>query len=218
MSSWDSVDLLAQFNRLAARPTVDAVTDAQKYDRLAKAQDMVIGDLSAVAPYALYPKASYANYPTLTTSDNQLFTFGSDADGNPIAPMNTEIFPSLSAIPDDPWREGWDYLNEGTQIRIPGNRTWSGTLYWRGITATPPISAKQAPVLFPVPARELIPIKAVLSFAMEGGRDVTLAELMQAAWDRAWPRWCLVWKTQFRKGGALGMSYTGRQLSELGAY
>lgn len=156
--------------------------------------------------------------PTLSTTDNQVFTFGTDANGYPIAPIGkTGIYPTLSAIPDWPWREGYDYLNEGTQIRIPNNRSYTGTLYWRGITNPPDIDATHQPSLNPEASRELIVIDAVRQFALEFTRNLNLAAAMLAEWQDAWPTWCLAWKTQFRHGGALG-GISGRDLALTGSF
>lgn len=177
--------------------------------------------LSGIMPNVLYPTGAF---PTLSTLDNQIFTFGTDANGYPIAPMGkTGIFSDLSAIPSCPWRQGIDYLNEGTQIRIPNNGTYSGTLYWRGITPPPDITAVTQPVLFPEASRELIVLDAVRQFSTEYDRDPSLAANMQSEWVGnpqlnligAWPSWCLVWKTQFQAGGAIG-SFTGLDLAVLG--
>ncbi len=211
MTAFSSVDCLALFNRLAARPSADAITDADKYDRLAKAQDRVVSELAAVAPWTLYSHATYASYPTLTDSgDHQIFTFGTG-----VTPLGkVQIYTSLNDIPDSPWTEGEDYINEVTQIRIPNNRTYSGTLYWRGISTITPMASGTDPVLFPIASRLLIVIDAVKFFAMEGARNPDLAALMQAQWNTEFPRWCLVWKTQFKQGGALG-TFTGRDLAIL---
>lgn len=213
MSLYTGPYLLSIFNRKAGRPAIDSVTDASKYQRLSESQNRVITLIAGVAPYSLYPKSGYTSLPTMTTTDNQVFTFGTDANGSPIFPMGkTGIYPSLDCIPDSPWKENWDYLNEGNQIRIPNNRTHTGTLYWRGIQAPAPISASVDSVLVPEGARELIVIDAVRQFAMEGARNTDLAALMQGEWNTAWPQWCLVWKTQFRSGGALG-SWTTREIA-----
>jgi hypothetical protein len=201
MPAYDSQDLLALFNSRAARPTAgtgaDAITDVQKYARLAKAQQRVIAMLSAVAPSSLYPKVAYGALPKLTTTDNQVFTFATFPMGH------GGIYPTLASIPDSPWREGVDYLNEGTQIRIPNNGTYTGPLYWYGVAQPADISASVQPALVPPAACELIVIEAVRQFAREGVRNGALVDEMQDEWDRTWPQWCLVWKTQFRHGGAL---------------
>lgn len=173
--------------------------------------------LSAVAPSSLYPKVAYGSIPTLTTTDQQRFTFGTDANAYAVFPMGKGgIYASLNDIPDCPWVEGRDYISEGTQIRIPNNGTYGGTLYWYGITAPADITASVQPALFPEASRELIVIEAVRRFSQEYGRNFPLADEMANEWERAWPSWCTVFKTQFRSGGALRV--TGLQLAIAGQY
>jgi hypothetical protein len=214
-TGYESTDLLALFNRYAGRfSSGDTISDTDKYDRLAKAQFRVLGMASAVAPQAFYP----ATLATLSTSDGgQTFTFGTDGQGYAIAPMGkAQIYDNLASVPNFPWVEGWQYLNEGTRIRIPYNGTYSGTLYWRGITAPSALNATNQPVFFPEGSRELIVIDAVRQFMKEPGGDVGVLNNMNEEWQRAWPLWCLVWKTQFRHGGALGTGFTGLQLGLAG--
>lgn len=204
MTTYDSAYLLSLFNRKAARATVDSISDASKYERLSESQNRVVAMLSAVAPYSLYPSVGYDSLPTLTTTDNQVFSFGTDDNGYAIFPMGKGgIYPNLDAIPNCPWRPGIDYMLEGTTIRIPNNNTWSGTLYWYGVMNPPDITAESQPVLFPEASRELIVIDAVRQFAREGVRNGALVDEFQDEWNRAWPQWCLVWRSQFRSGGAL---------------
>lgn len=217
-STWTSADLLSRFDNLAARPsgTADAMGDTAKYQYLSDAQQEVIADLSAVAPWTLYQKVAYGSMPTLTTTDSQVFTFGNDVNGNPLFPQGKAmIYPSLNAIPDSPWREGWDYLNEGTQIRIPNNGTYAGTLYWRGIAPVLDITATNQPALLPVASRILIVYKAVWTYALAGNRKQDLAQQMQALYEKRWPHWCVLWRTAFANGGALE-TLTGRDLAVLG--
>ncbi len=103
-------------------------------------------------------------------------------------------------------------MREGTQIRIPNNNSYSGTLYWYGITNPADITAAVQPALFPEASRELIVIECVRQFAKEYTRNLPLADEMTTEWDRQWPDWCLVWRTQFRKGGALN-AFSGFQLA-----
>lgn len=216
MASYDSADLLLQFNQRAGRPTADSITDAQKYQRLARAQNRVVAQIASVAPNSLYPKVATVSMPTLTTTDNQIFTFGTDTAGYPNFPMgHGGIYPSLEAIPDAPWTEGRDYMREGNQIRIPSNGTYAGTLYWYGIAQPTDISASVEPAVIPEAARELIVIEAVRSFSQEWLRNAALADEMNNEWDRQWPIWCLVYKTQFKNGGALSV-LTGFQVAALG--
>lgn len=212
MSTWDSAYLLQSFNRKAGRPSTDDITDASKYQRLSDAQNRIVALLQAVAPESLYPKVGYGSLPTLTTTDHQVFTFGTDPSGYALFPMGKGgIYASLNDIPGAPWRPGVDYILEGTQIRIPNNGTWSGPLYWYGVTAPPDITAIVQPSLFPEAARELIVIEAVRQFSQEYLRNPALTDEMLNEFDtRAWPTWTLTWKTQFRAGGALDW-WTGYQ-------
>lgn len=218
MATFTSADLLTRFNELSGRTSsTDSIGDAAKYRRLADAQNVVLADAAARVPKALYQKVGYASMPTLTTSDNQVFTFGTDVNGDALFPIGkVEIYPSLQAIPDSPWIEGWDYLNEGTQIRIPSNRTWGGTLYWRGIAPALTLDATNQPVILPPPSRILIVYEAVRRFSEEGKADLELADRMSAAYAREFARLCLTLKTQFSNGGALG-GVSGRNLSFLGS-
>jgi hypothetical protein len=221
MATYDSAWLLSEFSTQAGRPANDVFTSAQIYARLAKAQNKIITDLAARVPQSLYPKVGSASYPTLTTSDNQVFVFGTDANGYAITPIGkVGIYPDLTCIPDDPWTEGFDYLNEGNQIRIPNNRTYAGTLYWRGITNPPDIAASVQPVLNPEYTRTLIVSEAVRSFAREGNRNPDLAALMQDEYDRDFRRFCLMWRTQFRSDGALAplVSSFANNASWVGGY
>lgn len=217
-SGWESTDLLALFNTYSGRPTTDAITDAQKYARLARAQNRVIALMSAVCPNSLYPHVAYGSIPTLTTTDNQVYTFGTDDEGYAKFPMGKGgIFQSLNDIPTSPLRPGQDYMIEGNQIRALNNGTLPATLYWYGIGQPADIDASTQPALTPEASRELIVVDAVRQFAKEYVRNMALADAMEDEWSGSngrpglWPTWCLVWKTQFRHGGAL--NYTGMQLA-----
>lgn len=204
-SGWLSTDLLTLFNRYAGRPASgDSIADAAKYDRLAKGQTDVIADIIVRYPQCLYPTAPYASFPTATNSGDQIFTFGTDGQGYAVAPMGkTRIYPSLSAFPNDPWEPGVDYVIEGTQIRIPNNRTYSGTLYWYGIAVPTALASGVQSVLFPEPSRLLIVYKAVSEFASEANRNPALADRMDALYGRDFARWMTIWRNQFKGGGAL---------------
>jgi hypothetical protein len=209
MAAWDSADLLARFNRYAGRPSSDEISDATKYARLAEAQSDVIHEIAAIYPYCLYRSAGPA---TLTTSDNKVYTFGNDGNSVAMGPVgHVKIFRNLADYPDCALVEGVDYLNEGTQIRIPNNRT-EGTLYWHGIPIPIDIASggSAEPALRPAPSRVLIVIRAVWNFALEGNRDAALAEAMERKWYREFPKWMLVFKTQFSQGGALGLTGVDR--------
>lgn len=201
MASFDSADLLAQFRELADIPTVSEISATSIYARLARAQQDVIEEVASIYPNCMYRTSGPA---TLTTSDNKVYTFGTDAQGHAVAPMgHVAVFRSLSDYPDNPMREGVEYLDEGTQIRIPNNNTEQATLYWQGIPTPADISASQEPALRPAPARRLIVIKAVETFAREGGRNYALADDMEALYAKQFAKHMLSWKTRFRQGGAL---------------
>lgn len=217
MATFDSAYLLKMFNRYTGRPqTGDSISDADKYERISEGQTRVVQQMYAVCPNSLYPKVGYGSFPTCTTTDNQVFTFGTDSNGYAIAPMGkTRIYPSLASFPDWAWIEGLDYVNEGTQIRIPNNRTWTSTLYWYGITPPADITAATQPGIFPAAFRDLIVYQAVMAISEEGKRDDGLADRMLEKWNQRWPQACLAWKTQFSDGGALG-SVSGLKIAEAG--
>lgn len=205
-SGYSSADLLTRFNRWAGRPTVDAMTDAQKYAFLADGQDAVFMEVANVAQNSLI------GAPTLmTTADGgYTFTFGTDGNGYPLFPLGkAEIYSALAAIPNYPWRPGLDYLDEGVQIRIPNNLQWSGTLYWRGMTAPQAISSTVQPVLQPPPARILIVIKAVQQFADEFVRNPALADRMEIRWEREWGKYATAIRKHFRGAYPLGPLTSG---------
>ena len=84
MASYTSAELLTLFNQLSGRPASgDSISDADKYVRLAQAQNVVLEDAASRVPQAFYSKAAYASTPTLSTTDQQVFTFGTDANGDP---------------------------------------------------------------------------------------------------------------------------------------
>ena len=215
MATYASSDLLALWNDYAGRPASgDAISDANKYARLARAQNVVIEDLAARVPQPQYSHAVYGSTPTLTTTDNQVFTFGSDGNSDASFPIGkVNIYSSLASIPDAPLREGLDYLWEGTQIRIPNNRTYSGTLYWRGVAPLLALDGTNQPVLSPPPARILIVLEAVRAYATEGGRNMELAQQMASEYGVSFARWCLTLKTaQLNRGGVGALS--GLRLAE----
>ena len=202
----DSADLLLQFNDLAGRPTSgDAITDTVKYQRLTRAQQQVVGDLVSRVPFAFTPVLTL-----LTTADNSVFTFGTDPDGYAITPMGkVGIYENTQDFPDFAWIEGGDFINEGTQIHLMNGDTWTQPLYWYGVAMPADIDATHQPALFPPSARELIVLQAVRRFAKDANRNPDLAATMQDEYDRAFMKWCLVFRTQFRSGGALGPLTSG---------
>lgn len=217
MATMTSAELLTRFNQLSGRTSSgDSITDAEKYQRLSDAQQYVIAQAASRSPNAFYPKAAYGSYPTLSTTDNQVFTFGTDANGNALMPIGkVQIYPSLASIPDWSWVEGLDYLDEGTQIRIPNNRTWTSTLWYRGIQPVADLSSTNQPAIIPVNFRMLIVYEAVRQLSEEGQRNDALADRMLAKYREMFAEYMLVLKTQFSDGGALG-SVSGLKIAEAG--
>jgi len=199
------------------------VTNASKFQRLSEAQNEIVADIAGRFPRVLYPVVAYGSIPTLTTTDSQLFTFGTDSNGYAISPMGASIYPSLNAIPNRPWVRGRDYIPVGaTGIRIPNNNTYSGTLYYVGVTPPQDItgvvvgSYSGQPSLFPEASRELIALKAGARFLEEGNRNLEGADRLHAQYDKRWKEWALTWRTQYKDGGAMGM--TGLGLAVTGQY
>ena len=56
----------------------------------------------------------------------------------------------------------------------------------------------------PPPARELITMLAVKNFGQAGNINPDMAAQMVEMWSRSFPRWMLVYRTQYTGGGALG--------------
>lgn len=209
--AWGSAYLLDLFNRYASRPSVDEVTDTQKYRWLAEAQTGVVADVAARCPHVLYGPP----LPLATADGGKTFTFGTDANGYPVFPMgNVRIFDSVNNVPDFPLLEGTDYLSEGTTIRVPNNRTLASTLYWRGISPPADLSATVAPSLYPEPSRNLIALEAARRFMKTQSRADLVADLAKD-YQTELPRWLLVWRRQFSNGGALG-GFTGLKAAMLG--
>lgn len=181
---------------------------------LSEAQNEVIADIAAVCPHVLYPTVATASLPQLTISAaGDIGTFGTDTNGYAKFPMgHGNLFQSLADIPTNPFV---NYMNEGTQIRALNNTTLPSTLYWYGISQPADIDASTQPSIFPESARELIGIRAAYNFGTEGNRNTALSQTMAQRYgytlgpNRApgrFENWCLTWKTQFARGGALGLS------------
>lgn len=198
-TGWQSSDLLSRFNAMAGRPTTDAITDPQKYQRLADAQDTVLELIATICP------SKQASAPvTMASGDGgYTWTFGTDGNGYATFPLGGRIYSQLNAIPDYPWLPGQDYLDEGTQIRTMNNVPWTGSLYWYGVVPPQAITASVQPIIQPPAARILIVLEAVRAFATEYVRNGALADEMSAEWDRQWPRWITAIRKHLR-GGRLG--------------
>ena len=219
--------LLTMLLRYLGRPeTADAISAQTYLDRLTDAQQQIVADLAGIMPDVLYPTTT--TLPTMSTTDSQTFTFGTDANGFALAPIgNVGLYRSMADVPNYPMEPGIDYIPIGaTAIQIPNNQTYSGSIYWRGIS--PPgiidLSGSHEPVLFPEGARELIALRAAINFCNEAGLNPSVAAILASQYGYPlagnpgrFAFWCMTWKTSYRRGGALG-TITGRQLAASGAY
>lgn len=206
MADWDSADLLDRFMDEAGIAAANEFTDAQLYRRLSTAQGKVIREIAA-----RYPKCLYAAPAALTAAgDRKTFSFGTDPNDptRNIVPMGwVQVSPRLSAFTGDDaylWTEGVDFLDEGDRIRLPGDRSYSGTLYGRWVPTPPTLTDAVQPILRPAEARDLIVLRATEDFATEGNTEPGLADRMRMKWDREFPIWMLALRRRFRGGGALG--------------
>lgn len=200
-TGYTSADLLSRFNAMAGRPSSgDSITDAQKYQRLADAQDAVVADIANICG-----KVLYSSPVAMTTSDGGLtYTFGTDGNGYALFPFAARVYPTLSAVPDFPWQPGVDYLDHGTSIAMPNNVPWTGGLYWQGITPPQQLAASVEPVVTAPPMRILIVIKAALNFSEEAKRDPELASVMAAKYKEEFARWSVVLRKHLRGRRTLG--------------
>ena len=202
-TGWQSSDLLTKFNQYTGRlASGDTITDATKYQYLADAQQEVIGEMVALAPK---PFLTAPFDISTNTVDNKVFTFGVDGDGYPAFPMNCRIYPTASAIPDWPLIPGVDYLDEGTQIRMPNNLTLLyPNLYVYGVFVPQEMSASVQPVLQPPPARILIALRGASNFLLTNAvRNENAADRLEAKYRQNFNFWITTIRKHFRGGGAL---------------
>jgi hypothetical protein len=202
-TGYQSADLLTRFNQFTGRPASgDTITDTTKYQYLADAQAELIGEMVSLAPR---PFITGPVDITANTTDNKVFTFGNDADGYPLFALATRIYTSLNAIPGYPLIPGADYLDEGTQIRIPNNMLNPyAAIIWYGVAYPQRMSATVQPSLQPPAARLLIPYRAAATFAMSAGvRNPALAQFLTAKCDLEFGKWMTTIRRHFKGGGAL---------------
>lgn len=171
MAKYDSADLLARCQRNAQRPATDAAQlPADWYAFLTEAQDEWFMHFASIVPEALY------GTPTVltTTDDGLTYTFGTDADGDPILPMgHVEVRANPGGavlVPATEWSSAYDFVIEGTRIRWPNGarRTFSGGPIARFITPPGIIDASTQPT-FPKFARMLLVHRACAKWARRGG-------------------------------------------------
>ena len=156
--------------RYARRPATDqALTDPVWYGFLSDAPAEVYPRL-----FSCFPDLGFTAPALLVTADaGRTYTFGLDAAGDRLFPFgHVEIYPSLTAIPDDPLIPNEDFLMEGGRIRMLNNRprTFPAGPYWRGaLVPDATIDAANPPQLYPKSARLLLVWKALEAWASRPG-------------------------------------------------
>lgn len=188
MALWDTADLVARVRRYANRPPQDELlTDDLIYALLTEAQTEELADLAALAP------TSQMGAPVLLTSadGNVTYTFGTDAEGNNIFPLATEVYAEVNGreLRACSWNSWGDFVVEGDRIRMPGNtpQTFSAGPYARFVRADAAIDADTEPTLKPPAARIILVWKTLIKFAAIGGiRDPAPFEENYAASKRQW--------------------------------
>lgn len=204
---WDAAYCADRFMKEAGLQDANELDDeADICGALSRAQSTVFQLIAQRYPKALYQAAK----AMIRAADGKTFKFGEDGNGNTIVPLGyVQIATTLRAFTGERAFVGWvedrDFLDEGDHIRIPGDRTWSGTLYARFVPTPPVISFTNAtePILIPADARELIVIQAVMDWAGEGNQRPDLVDRMEKKWSNKFPSWMLTFKKRYRSGGAL---------------
>lgn len=175
MALWDTADCLQRCKDDSRRANIAAdaaVTDAMWYRWLTEAQEKAYADI-----FSSFPDYAYSAPQLLTSADGGFtYTFGNDADGDPIRPFgHAEIYPSLSAIPDSPLEPGIDFIFEGGLIRFPGSRSRlfpNGPYARFAADPSTPIDLTHPPQLQPKFARVLLVDQALERWAARPGSGV----------------------------------------------
>lgn len=206
MADWDGPFMVARFLAEAGIATANELSVVNDiYPRLSTAQRTVLR-MSA----SRYTNPFYRAPTTLTrAADGKTYTFGADpADPTRnMVPMGwVQIAPYQNAFSGDyftGWIEGRDFISEGDRIRMPSNRAFGGTLYGRWVDTPANISASVGPSILPIDVAELTVIKAVEDWAQEGDQAPDVTARMTAKFKAKWPEYMLMWRRQYRGGGAL---------------
>lgn len=129
MAFMDRAALLAQCKKYAQRPTSDAqMDDPSWYELLTQAQSEVIAKLSTSFPAHFYG----APVQLVTADGGKTYTFGTDADGDNLAPFgHVEVYARENGrVYYASTYDGYatdSFVIEGAKIRMPRNvaRTFS---------------------------------------------------------------------------------------------
>lgn len=167
MADWDTADLVARCNRDARIPsTATFPVTADWYAWLTRAEAHWKPKLAAEYPYPMY------GAPTLmTTADNIVYTFGTDA-----APLAVEVYAALVGprlIAGQFADSEADYVWEGSQIRITNNtvRSFPNGPYARWVASPGGIDGSNASTIKPPFARQLLVDRALIYWARAAERD-----------------------------------------------
>ena len=211
MATWDSADCLKRLKDEAG------LEDSSEYDDTNDLYPLLSDGQEEAARMiaARYPNALYQAPAALTAAANRkTFSFGT-VNSAAVMPMGwVQIAPRLSAFVGDfftGWVEGVEFLDEGTQIRIPGDRSYSGTLYGRWVPRPARITASVTPSLLPLEIGvPLLVNRAVKKLALHGNLRADLAQAKDAEWGRPFVRSpgifaeaMLTYKRRFRGGGGM---------------
>lgn len=211
MADWDPADLKRRFLDAAGIENASELDDdVDIYPLLADGQEEVFRLIAARFPPGLYsaPEAMVAS------DDRKTFKYA-QVNGQDVMMMGwVQISPRLSSFVGDEffagWREGIDYMDEGTRIRIPGGRTFSGTLYARGIPRPPRITSSQGPSIRPIEATVLTINRAARKWAVQGNQRPDIAQVMDMEWGAPltnvpgmFAEWMLTFKRRHRGGGRI---------------
>lgn len=206
MADWDGPFMVARFLAEAGVGSSNELdTNVDIYPRLSTAQRTVLRQSAS-----RYTNPFYRAPTTLTaSSDRKTFTFGTDpADSaRNIVPMGwVQLAPYANAFSGDyfvGWVEGRDFISEGDRIRIPSNRSWGPSIYGRWVDTPANITALVGPSILPIDVAELTVIQAVADWAQEGDQAPDVAARMERKFAAKWPEYMLMWRRQYRGGGAL---------------
>lgn len=179
MPDWDSADCLKRFKDEAGLEDASELDDDDDiYPLLSDAQEEVFRMIASRYPSCLYVG------PELMVPDADRKTFKyAPVNGQDVMMMGwVQIAPRLNSFFSDERFVGWEvdlqYLDEGTRIRIPGDRSWSGNLYARGVPRPPRITDVVPPSLRPVEFNVLTINRAVRKWAKQGNQRPDIAKAM----------------------------------------
>jgi hypothetical protein len=208
MADWDGPYCVTRFIKEAGLEDANELdADTDIYPALSRAQELFIARACQIVPDAFYTSAPFLLTPS---ADRKTFSFGNDPQGNPNVGMGwVQIAPNANAFSGNDTFVGWvkdrDFYDEGSQIRIGSNRSYSGNLYCRAVLTPPTITALQPPVIDPAIHRRLVVILAVQDWASEGNQFPSLAKTMQGKFDdrdTGFPAAMMTYKKRWRQGGA----------------